>query len=130
LRYSSDSPTGWVGRGFDITIPRISIDTRFGLPAYTKEDTYLLNGEELLLYREAAGYNVYRPAREHSFREIRHMYDGDTINYWTVTGKDGSIQYFGQSRGWLGPERTDKTRVFTWYLTRSVDTNGNVVDYT
>ncbi|MCW8965543.1 MAG: hypothetical protein OQK82_02485, partial [Candidatus Pacearchaeota archaeon] len=129
LQYSSEAPSGWVGRGFDITLPRISIDTRFGLPDYTKEDTYLLNGEKLLLYQEAAGYDVYRPARERSFRDIRHIYDGFDSNYWIVTGKDGSIQYFGQNRGWLGPKRTDKSRVFTWYLTRSEDNNGNLVDY-
>ena len=42
LSYSSDSPDGWMGKGFDISASSISIDTRFGMPDYDGVDTLSL----------------------------------------------------------------------------------------
>src|SRR5271157_5029666 len=48
LRYDSGLSNGWLGKGFDLEVPAISTDTRFGLPRYDGHDTYILNGEELV----------------------------------------------------------------------------------
>ncbi len=45
LRYDSGLSNGWLGKGFDMEVPAISTDTRFGLPRYDGHDTYVLAGE-------------------------------------------------------------------------------------
>jgi hypothetical protein len=49
--YNSENNTGIPGNGWDIPIPKITVDTRWGVPRYdnAKEtEEYLLNGEQLV----------------------------------------------------------------------------------
>ncbi|OLE27143.1 MAG: hypothetical protein AUG49_06145 [Catenulispora sp. 13_1_20CM_3_70_7] len=50
VAYSSAGSDGWLGVGWDLPMPTISIDTRWGAPRYdagTETETYLMGGEEL-----------------------------------------------------------------------------------
>ena len=52
LSYNSDGGSGWAGEGWDISIPTIAVDTRWGVPRYNPEfetETYLLNGQMLAM---------------------------------------------------------------------------------
>ncbi len=131
LRYSSDSSNGWLGRGFDIDVPAITIDTRFGLPEYEGRDLYSLGGEELVpVPSDAPGRERYRPRAEKAFQQI-YWIRSDGEDYWEVADKDGTVREYGRGEGWIGPERDtgDRSRTYAWYLEKERDRFGNTVDY-
>lgn len=132
LEYNSGSVNSWMGRGFDIPVPSISTDTRFGLPEYDGKDTYILEGKELVPVSSSSSDTRYRMRVEKEFKRIlRHRETG--YDYWEVTDKSGNIQFFGSAgnneNGWVGPDREQPSKVYIWYLTRVIDANGNTVTY-
>ncbi len=129
LHYDSGLANGWLGKGFDVEVPCISTDTRFGLPRYDGHDTYLLNGEELVPWGTDGPAQRFRSRTEKSFQRVR-WYRGGGQNYWEVTDKNGDVREYGSGEAWLGPLRGDRGRTFTWYLSRVRDPFGNTVDYT
>ena len=51
LTYNSNSGNGVCGMGWDLPVPCISVETRWGVPLYDNRketETYMLNGEQLL----------------------------------------------------------------------------------
>ncbi len=129
LSYSSESANSWMGRGFDIGVPRISIDTKFGLPVYDGADTYVLAGEELVPAGSAPGGGLlFRPLKEQGFQRIVWHRDGGE-DYWAVTDKNGHTREYGRGEGWIGPDRGDRSRTYVWYLTGEIDPFGNTVSY-
>jgi RHS repeat-associated protein len=129
LRYSSDCANGWMGKGFDIEVPAITIDTRFGLPDYDGQDTYVLAGEELVPWGTDGAARRFRPMADKGFERIR-WYRGGTEDYWEVTEKNGDVREYGRGEAWIGPTRSDHSRTFAWYLSSMRDTFGNTVSYT
>jgi RHS repeat-associated protein len=128
ITYNSDAQGGWLGRGFDIPLQNITVDTRFGLPDYDENDVFLIGGQQLVLHEERYGESRYRLRKEGTFQQIRHIKQTGT-NYWEVTEKDGSVTWYGLDEAWIGPERTDRSRTYTWYMSRFQDSNGNRIDY-
>ncbi len=128
LDYSSESTNSWLGRGFDISVSSITIDTSFGLPAYDGDDTYLLDGQELVRVGTLGDAVEYRARTERDFARIRWYRNGGE-SWWEVTGRDGFVREYGRGEGWIGPARGDRSRTFVWYLTRERDPNGNTVTY-
>src|SRR5690606_9383837 len=66
VSYNNNGSSGIVGYGWDINIPTISIDTKYGVPTYDpnyETESYLLNGEELLLVTSALSGSKYLPHR-------------------------------------------------------------------
>ena len=51
IQYNSDGGSGWLGEGWDLNIPSITVDTKFGVPVFDKDsfetETYSLNGIQL-----------------------------------------------------------------------------------
>jgi RHS repeat-associated protein len=128
LRYSSETSNGWLGRGFDIEVPAVTIDTRFGLPKYGGNDLYSLGGEELERTSAPGPSTFYEPRVEKAFQRIRWLRTGGE-DYWETTDKDGTVREYGRGEGWIGPSRSDRTRTFIWYLTKQKDAFGNTVSY-
>ncbi|HEY9593332.1 MAG TPA: toxin TcdB middle/N-terminal domain-containing protein, partial [Spirochaetia bacterium] len=129
LRYSSDLANGWLGKGFDIDVPAVTIDTRFGLPDYDGADTYMLGGEELVPWGTDGAARRFRPMADKSFQRIR-WYRGGAEDYWEVTEKNGEVREYGRGEAWIGPSRTDRSRTYVWYLSSVRDSFGNTVSYT
>ncbi len=51
LQYSNEGGNGWLGKGWGLTTPSISIDTRWGVPQLdpvNETEIYTLNGEQLM----------------------------------------------------------------------------------
>ena len=47
ITYNSDVGSGWLGEGWDLNVPSITVDTKFGVPTYNpvfESENYLLNG--------------------------------------------------------------------------------------
>ncbi len=124
LAYSSDAGATWLGRGFDVEVPRVAIDTRFGLPRYDGGDTCLLDGEELVFTGSEGDARLYRARTERRFERIRwHATGGES--WWEVTDKTGVTREYGRGEAWIGPERGDRSRTFTWFLSKVRDPFGN-----
>jgi RHS repeat-associated protein len=128
LSYSSDCANSWLGRGFDLAIPEVITDTRFGLPSYNLTDTYLLEGEELVLAGSEGNALAYRPRTEKAFQRIRR-YRGAGEDRWEVASKNGEMREYGGGEGWLGPDRAHRERTYRWHLSKLRDAFGNTVEY-
>jgi RHS repeat-associated protein len=146
ISYNSGGGNGWLGLGWDLSVPSISIETRWGVPRYdaAKEtETYLLNGEMLTpvahrgILQNRTAEKIFHTRVEGQFRKIiRH---GSTpANYWwEVIDKNGTKNYYGatgtsQDAGTILTALTPQGAVkgvFKWALKETVDNNGNSVTY-
>ncbi|MER6591182.1 SpvB/TcaC N-terminal domain-containing protein [Micromonospora purpureochromogenes] len=143
LSYSSSSGNGWTGVGWDLSVPSISVDTRWGVPRYagaTETETYLLNGEQLtpVAHRGApvarSAEKVFHTRIEGSFaRIVRH--GTNPKNYtWEVTDKNGIHWHYGAVAGADGPATDasladDAGNVFLWSVREVRDPRGNFMRY-
>ncbi len=75
----------------------------------------------------------YRPRTEGLFARIYHHRNPDS-DYWEVRSKDGLVSLYGQP-GTAGNDPTtvadpeNRTKVFAWKLSRTVDPFGNRIEY-
>ena len=118
IDYNSDNANGWLGVGFDINVPCVTIDTKFGVPHYNSDDTYLLNGQELV----SVGDDQYKPRIEGGFQKITK-----NDNTFEVISKDGTKSIYGGSSDSRIGKSADE--IFIWYLDRVIDTYGNYIQY-
>jgi len=125
LVYNSSIGNGWLGRGFNINIFSINIDTKFGLPKYDGNDTYLLNGLEIVPVGQNNGNVHYKLMTNNTFdRIVRTGTNGNNYTF-NVTSKDGTNYYYGYDDAKL----TCSKGVYIWYIKRIVDKNGNTIVY-
>ena len=118
LTYSSSGGDGWLGVGWDIAVPAITLDTRWGVPRYNPDketEIYLLDGEQLITV-DTAGEE--RPMPHRTNQQTDRLPDGtqfyartgdahDSIirhgnspkNYWwVVVDRNGITHYYGRYR--------------------------------
>ena len=157
LTYNSGGGNGWLGVGWDIPIPSITVETRWGVPRYRtawESEVYVYEGEQLLTkdgageFRKMAhrtndtlgiqrisGDVQHFPRRNEAFDSIvRHGY-GPSDYWWSVTHRNGVTDYYGKKHGVdevdYGSVLCDpiKHNIAQWMLTESVDPSGNRVRY-
>jgi RHS repeat-associated protein len=136
VAYNSAGGNGWIGAGWDVTTPAVTIETRWGVPRYDgglETETYLLNGEQLTPVahrgplRARSAEKVFHSRVEGRFDRIVRHGDSPTNYWWEVTGKDGTRMTFG---GAPNTTLTDgRSNIATWVLREIRDTNDNVVRY-
>ena len=153
LQYSSDGGSGFCGEGWDLPIPSITVDTRWGVPRYDPDnetETYLLNGEMLCFKTDDSLTTAHRtpnvPRTEYrrfytrrggDFSRIVRMGDSLSNYYWEVTDNNGTVYTYGSSNhtdGHLKGTFTDATgsqRTVTaeWKLTKVQEIHGDHCDY-
>lgn len=108
ISYNSGGGNGWMGLGWNLTLPMISIDTRWGVPRYDtlwETETYTINGEQLtpvahrgeLRRRTSGGQEGVRfyPRVEGSFNKIVRYGDKPSNYRWEVTDKNGTRYFYG-----------------------------------
>ncbi len=143
LRYDSQGPDGWLGLGWDLSIPAVTIDTRWGVPRYDtaqETETYTLTGEQLTPVanrgtpQPRTAEKVFHTRREADFATIVRHGSSPQTYWWEVTGKNGTRSFYGGS-----PETgqaadsilTDGSgNVFRWALRETRDLHGNSTRYT
>ena len=121
LTYSSGGGNGWLGVGWDISIPSITVETRWGVPRYdqSKEsEVYVYEGEQMVTYDSAAGkfremphrtnqwtdrivldqdgYEQFYPRKNEAFDSIVRHGGGPDSYWWTVTHRNGVTDYYGK----------------------------------
>jgi RHS repeat-associated protein len=157
VSYSSDAGTGWLGEGWNIQMPAITIDTRWGVPRYNttvESESYLVNGEQVLeldispsdtvrlplvhmeTFRNrntSSNTTIYSYRVEGAFhRIIRH---GTTpSNYcWEVIDKQGTHYYYGKYYNDSGVNSncilSGTDGIAHWALAEVRDVHGNYMTY-
>lgn len=148
IQYNSGGGNGWLGLGWDLSIPQISIDTRWGVPRYngTKEtETYMLNGQQLtpvahrgeFVDRNTTGTKQFYPRVEGAFNKIIRHGTNPSNYWWEITDKSGTVySYGGTASGGIDEGavlRTDGAlatdNIANWALVEVRDLNDNFVKY-
>ena len=153
LTYNSGGGNGWMGLGWDISIPAITVETRWGVPRYNtslESEVYVLGGEQLVT-KDSDNFNpmphrtdVWQsrmPEGTQFYPRVNEVFDSivrhgtNPTNYWwSVTDRNGITNYYGKQHG---PDAMDPNSVLRdangniahWALTESVDPYGNNVRY-
>ena len=157
LTYSSGGGNGWLGVGWDIPIPSITVETRWGVPRYDatfESEVYVYEGEQLVTKdgngnfrpmphrtnqwtnRSALGNEEqFYPRKNEAFDSIvRHGYGPDNY-WWSVTHRNGVTDYYGKQHNSDNVDYNsvlcDSTshNIAQWMITESVDPSGNWVRY-
>lgn len=141
LQYSSQGGDGWLGHGWSLNIPSISVVTGWGVPRYDsiwETETYQL-GEMLSPVAHRSEWNPREADKEFSqviegsFNRIIRKGDHPSNYWWEVTTTSGMKYYYGSSDGEnLDPEcvlASDEGNIAEWKLAKQVDVNGNEIVY-
>lgn len=151
LSYNSDGGSGWAGEGWDISIPTISIDTRWGVPRYNishESETYLLNGQMLAMMKDTCMTVAHRDStlsrvadRQFFLRQggdfSKIVRKGSSLDsyYWEITDRNGVVYtYGGNDNAVLKDTITDvhgnrRLVAAEWKLTRVQETHGDYMVY-
>jgi hypothetical protein len=144
INYSSEGGNGLLGMGWDMQIPAITVDTKWGVPRYNADletEGYLLNGEELLpsarldgfLPRCTTGTKQFYPRIEGAYDSIVRYGMGPDSYFWVVTNKQGVKFYYGSYDGFLlNPNVLLKDKngnIAYWPLCKVEDPSGNFMIY-
>ncbi len=157
LTYSNEGGSSWVGYGWGLSAPSITIDTRWGAPRFDANyETELYNmGGELLVYPD--NYLPHRSATEYDNTTGKSSYSrtGGTVRfftqvtggnskierkgtstssyYWVVTTADNTVYYYGSTDGTsqdgLSTLKNDAGHAVQWFLTKVKDKWGNEMTY-
>ena len=143
LSYNSNGANGVCGVGWDLPLPCISVDTRWGVPLYDsirETETYLYKGEHLLVAHDSlpAFARQYDTRNTNPTKRFYSRVEGDfdsilrhgtsPQNYWwEVFDRQGIRYIYGLGDGEL--RSSMKNAVAKWYLTRVIDRNGNTTRY-
>ncbi len=129
LQYSNYGSDNDLGEGWNLNIPAINIDTRWGAPEFSateNSEIYLLNGEQMMYpqyegkdwmpnrHREIGSDNlpdvtrmprsngtpvVFSMRKQGSMTRIERLGNNTTDYYWKVTGSDGTVYWYGKKTG-------------------------------
>lgn len=156
LSYSSSGGSGWLGLGWDINIPSISVDTRWGVPLFPSNyqaEVYLLNGNSLSMEGGKKGNRVDIPnsdlnlaARKtgvvrffertyNGYQKIERYGNTPSQYSWVVTDAEGTKYYYGTINGGTSVDSQSVLRenttspILKWYLRKVIDKWGNFIEY-
>ncbi len=146
VTYSSEAANSLLGMGWDMQIPAITVDNKWGVPRYDdgyETETYLYNGEELLpSARLESSWEARDPSKnekqfyprvESGFEKIMRKGNSPKAYYWIVTDKQGTQYYYGTYSGNTCDTSVllkDKNgNIAHWPLCKVIDINGNYMQY-
>ncbi len=122
LVYNGGSGNGSLGIGWKTSFSPIQRRTDKGLPVYDDtKDIFVSPGGEELVEVEAG---IYREENEGSFNRYERV--GNDNLGWLVHHKNGT-------KSWYGVDASSRLAsggyIFRWTLSKSVDSNGNIILY-
>ncbi|QII70328.1 type IV secretion protein Rhs [Apibacter sp. B3706] len=151
IQYNSDGGSGWLGEGWDMNIPSITVDTRWGVPRYdtSKEtETYMMDGIQLVTLGADGNTSIahrgekiarksdrlFYSRKEGSFATIQRKGSNPGNYTWEVTNRKGVKYTYGGNGGVLKGTFTDisgKSRevISEWKLSRVEELHGDWIEY-
>ena len=147
IQYNSDGGAGWLGEGWDLSTPSISIDTRWGVPRYddAKEtETYSMGGSLLMMMDDAGQSAVahrgdkinrkadrqFYPRNEGGFSKIIRKGSSPANYTWEVTDKSGTKYTYGAVlKGSAKTLSGNKDVIVEWKLSRIEELHGDYIEY-
>ena len=142
IQYSSDNGSSWLGTGWNLTVPAVTIDTRWGVPRYDpalETEMYQLNSQQLGPTNNRSALVPRTPDKrfhlrvEGDFNKIIRHGDSPTNYWWEVTEKNGTRSCYGGTRdsGQVANAvlKDAKGHAAYWALVETIDLNGNSVHY-
>ncbi|HEY0603173.1 MAG TPA: SpvB/TcaC N-terminal domain-containing protein, partial [Herpetosiphonaceae bacterium] len=144
VAYNSANGNGWLGLGWDLQLPAITIDTRWGVPRYDaalETETYLLNGEQLTPvahrgeFQPRSDEKIFHTRVEGAFDQIIRHGSQPSSYWWEVVAKDRTRFFYGGTPEVNAPTTgatlaDDSGNIFRWALQETRDLNGNSIAYT
>ena len=142
INYNSAGGDGWLGVGWDITVPSIGVDTRWGVPrfdAQNETETYAISGEQLSpvahrgdLQARTADKQFF-PRVEGAFNKIIRHGNSPQSYWWEVTDKEGTRYFYGgdPSTGVDAASTLSDAagNIAHWALREELDLHGNFIHY-
>ena len=154
VSYSSEAGNGWMGIGWNLATPAVSINTKWGVPRFdpnTESEIYSLNGSDLVLKNGTEYTNPHRTSdiarsnerifyerKEGAYNHIIRHGNAPSNYWWEVTDKQGNKTIYGayydfiENRYKLNDKtviRDDSGNITHWALTTISDTQGNYALY-
>jgi Salmonella virulence plasmid 65kDa B protein len=137
--YSTGNGNGPFGLGWALSTPGVSRQTSRGVPRYDDaKDTFILSGAEDIVplhLGDSPGATRYRPRTEGLFARIERHHDKEN-DYWEVRSKDGLLSLYGtpgaarnDPAAIANPHPQQRTELFAWKLSQTLDTFGNRIEY-
>ncbi|WP_303813124.1 toxin TcdB middle/N-terminal domain-containing protein, partial [Apibacter mensalis] len=151
IQYNSDGGSGWLGEGWDMNIPSITVDTRWGVPRYdtSKEtETYMMDGIQLVTLGADGNTSIahrgekiarksdrlFYSRKEGSFATIQRKGSNPGNYTWEVTNRKGVKYTYGGNGGILKGTVTDisgksKDVITEWKVSRVEELHGDWIEY-
>ena len=145
VSYSSEAGNGLLGMGWDMQLPAITVDSKWGVPRYDDDnetECYSYNGQDLLPSphylsqweaRNVTGGKRFRPRTEGSFDSIVRYGNNPTEYFWIVWNKSGTKYCYGSYDGIscdTSVLMSDSCgNIGHWPLCRVEDMDGNYMTY-
>lgn len=151
ISYNSDGGNGWLGHGWDLSVPSITLDTRWGVPRYNPDEeteTYSLSGSMLSTMDDNGAMSVAHRGDRIARKADRQFYtrqggdfsriirkgDSPANYYWEVTDKQGVVYTYGGEGAVLKGTITDINGnthevISEWKLRRVEETHGDWIEY-
>ena len=142
IQYNSGGGNGWLGMGWNLSIPSIGIETRWGVPRYDaslETETYSMNGQMLapVAHRgelqPRTSEKIFHPRVEGSFDRIIRHGDNPKNYWWEVTDKSGRRYSYGgtETKGIVENSvlKDDEGNIAYWALVEVRDLNDNFMLY-
>lgn len=136
IQYNSEGGNGWLGLGWDLPIPFVGIDTRWGAPRFhpsLETETYTLSGGQLYpvahrgdLVARMGDKEFHQRIEGAFYRIIRH--GNSPKNYWwEVVNKEGTRSLYGNQPNSVLKDQDGN--IAHWALTEVRDLNDNFIRY-
>lgn len=142
IQYNSDAGNSWLGMGWNLSTPSVSVETRWGVPRFDanqESETYLLDGQQLapvahrLAKADRSAEKQFFPRVESEFKKIIRHGDNPRNYWWEVTDKFGNRRSYGGTRddGQIPGAvlKDDSGNVVEWMLLEERDPNDNFISY-
>ncbi|QNR25670.1 SpvB/TcaC N-terminal domain-containing protein [Croceimicrobium hydrocarbonivorans] len=159
LSYNSEGGSSWAGYGWNVGVPSISVDTKWGVPEYDSQiqtESYVMNGEPLFeendfdaqansqggrranreVYNRSTGDIRFFERIRTGYKDLIRKGTGPDNYVWIEQDASGTRFFYGTYDGStvaanavLRKQKNTASDIAEWKLCKIIDVWGNYVEY-